>query len=628
MVDQEKLRNILYNHFFDSSLGINRERLEALMDLAVKSAIDWSTGISGRGRTLRTRSYVQRLKDTDRTDADLEQIFSDREQRYSSGGIPKPVSRVVQAQEGVKRFLNGDQCAFPASTGKLEDVVVEVDKETNPSIRFNEHFMGEQHPYGLMSAMFAGYIGLHLNENAIAQVVSPTTSFLEKKVTAWLADLASENGGFYGVRDGITDEEFSKMKIIPSGNIVGGGTVANLTALLVARNKLLHMELEEQDLFTLERLKNEGRISDNQYKSLKDKRKIGVAEVGLRQFVQPAEFDPLYEIIKRNPFASRDLVILTSDQAHYSITKLGGYIGVGTENCWKVKTDENYRMDVNDLQEKLDQAKNDGKVVVAVVATAGTSGMGSIDPLNQIADVLESNEDPIYFHVDAAHGGGFLASSSFKEKFKGIERADSITMDGHKMFYTHYSCGGIIFKDKTDPAKFLKQSAPYILDKNESHYDSGKSTVEGSRGVGGILQLFAAIKSLGFEGYGVVLDHIHEMTKYLGRIADDDPEVEKLNDPELNIISIRYVPDGLDKERDSETINEINTRINQEMYRSGKFYLGSNVVGERNSVVQKIVVVNPYTTTTTMDLVLREVKTVGNRMYREVMEEKNERIVA
>lgn len=610
---EDELNYIRYHYFLDSSLGTNRERLETIINAMVKSTLDWSIGISDEKRKEKLNKYISKISNTKKSKKELNKIFKKRKKEYikriNDGTFPKPIPKKVSSIEATKKYLSNGK-KFPENRKSIENVIKDLDNKTDPSIHFNEHFIGEMHPYGLFSAFIGGYLGLHLNENAIAQQVSPSTSYLEKKVTNWLADIVSNKGSEYSsTKNKITKENLKKMNLIPKGNIVGGGTIANLTALLVARNKSLCKDIKNKDKAEiLRKLKNQ--IDDQKYEDIKKnfkknkkkgtKSKLGIAELGFKgyQKIFSVNFD--------------DYIILASEQAHYSIQKLAGHIGIGDANCWKIETGNDNKMNINDLEKKVKEANKKKKKILSIVATAGTTGNGAIDPINKIGKIAKKYK--IYFHVDAAHSAAFLVSSKFKMKFNGIEKADSITMDGHKMFHTHYSCGGIIFKDKTDPVRFLQQSASYVLDKNKEHYNPGKSTVEGSRGVGGILQLYTAIDALGKEGYDIILNQLYNMTKYLGEKTSKG-DFERITKPEINIINFRYAPSKIKK--DKEKLNILNKKLNEEMYREGLFYLGNNVL-KRNGEeihVQRAIVMNPYTEKETIDFLVDKIRNVGEKVY-------------
>ncbi|MEK6938522.1 MAG: aminotransferase class V-fold PLP-dependent enzyme, partial [Nanoarchaeota archaeon] len=298
--------------------------------------------------------------------------------------------------------------------------------------------------------------------------------------------------------------------------------------------------------------------------------------------------------------------------------KLAGYIGIGSQNVIKIATDENGRMRTGALQLEIERAKRDKKKILAVVATAGTTGCGAIDPLAEIADITEREQ--IYFHVDAAHGGGFLTSQRMRPKFNGIERADSVTIDGHKMLYTNYPCGGIVFKNKLDPVESLKQSAKYILDKASEHYNLGKSTVEGSRSTDGTLQLYASILALGRQGYELIADHTVNMTEHLLRRVKQSPVLEAFHQPEMNLLCFRYVPQGWDRQRDIQPINQANVLLNQEIYRDGEFYLGETEMkkDDQECKVQRAIIMHPYVEKYDIDRLVRRVEELGEKVTQEM----------
>jgi len=246
MGDKPSLNFIRYHYFLDSSLGVNRERYAAAMKFAVNSTLDWLAGVPNR--EAQSQAMLEELVATNKTEEELDELFKERKARYKQEGVPKPVPNHLSEEETRKRNGPDKSKTFPSEIKPFDEVLAELDNETNPSIRFNEHFLGEQHPFGLMPAMVGGYLGLALNENAIAQKVSPSASILEHRIANWLTDLVERvDGVAYTTRATLSEDELMTCGLIPKGNIVGGGTVANLTALLVARNKILYHKFSSDE---------------------------------------------------------------------------------------------------------------------------------------------------------------------------------------------------------------------------------------------------------------------------------------------------------------------------------------------------------------------------------------------
>lgn len=559
--ERPTLNHLRYHYFLDPS-GTNRKRFQEVMNHLTTSLLDWYLpGAESKDESVESAKFREILDNSTKTEEELEEIFRKRKKVM----VPKAVPEQISVTEAIERYGIKNNEQFPERGRSLQEVIINIDQNTNPSVRFNQHFMGEMHPHDNIPAFVANYVSSFLNGNTIAQCVSPSLTYIEQLVTQWLADLVGYDHNSGGVLTrGLTEEDIRKLELTPSGNITSGGTIANLTALTVARNKL--------------------------YRG------------------QPGE-----------KIKNSELVIFCSENAHYSMQKLAGIINLEPQNIIKIPVDENQRMNPEFLADEIKKAKYQHKKIVAVVATAGTTGCGAIDPIDKIADITE--KEGIYLHVDAAHGGGFLTSRQMREKFKGIERADSVTIDGHKMFYTYYPCGGIVFKDKSDPVNFLKQNANYILGKGE-HYDLGKSTIEGSRGTNGALQLYASILALGREGYETITDHTVKMTKYLAGLIDQSNVLQRTYDPEMNLLCFRYVPQSLDLVKDLERINELNKELNQKIYSDGNFYLGEDkiIISGEECNVQRAIIMHPYVETYNLDALIEKVECIGNKIFAEMKE--------
>ncbi len=566
---KKKSLNYLRYHYFLDPAGINREIFEKVNHYVLTSLLDWYLlGKEESERSIDTECFTFALRP--KSEEDIEEIFSRRKDliKKCKDAVPKEFSK----KKPLRQYT---ESVFPEQDQDLSQVIVDLDSNTNPSIRFNQNFNGEMHPHDNIVAFAAGLISKFLNPNLIARCVSPSIAEMEKTVAGWLADLVGYTNQEYTVlpKDILTESEKIVQNLLPRGNIVNGGTIANLTALLVARNKLLKEKISLQEA-------------------------VGTAEKGLFSYCQKKELG--------------GAVVICSENAHYSIEKLGGYIGIGTENVLKAECDEGGKMKISSIKEKIEQAKKNGKKVLAIVATAGTTACGAIDPLDEIADITET--EGIYFHVDAAHGGGFLVSKEMRQKFKGIERADSVTIDGHKMFYTNYPCGGIVFKDKMDPLRYLKQSADYILDKPWEHYNAGKSTLEGSRSADGVLQLYATIKALGREGLETLVNYTADMTKCLAKLVDQSEVLEKLNEPEMNLLCFRYIPRGWDRIKGASQIDALNSMIDELVYQDGEYYIGSTKmrIGQRTGcAAQKAVIMHPYVEKETIEGLVKKIEEIG-----------------
>lgn len=140
------------------------------------------------------------------------------------------------------------------------------------------------------------------------------------------------------------------------------------------------------------------------------------------------------------------LVVFTSEDAHYSVKKLAAFLGFGYDNVYLVKVDDRGKMLVSDLEAQIARAIEEGAVPLMVSSTAGTTVMGAFDPLKEIAEVCRKHR--LWFHVDAAWGGGALVSRTYRRLLDGVELADSITWNPHKLLAAPQQCSTLLLRHK------------------------------------------------------------------------------------------------------------------------------------------------------------------------------------
>jgi glutamate decarboxylase len=350
-----------------------------------------------------------------------------------------------------------------------------------------------------------------LNQNLVKVETSKAFTPMERQVLAMLHQLVYQS-----------DESFYQHWIHDSEHALGvfcsGGTIANCTALWAARNQLLQPRGDFR----------------------------GVAQEGLPRALRYLGCD--------------GLAVLVSRRGHYSLGKAIDLLGLGRENLIQVETDADNRIDLTALRrtyEKLQAAKIRP---LAVVGIAGTTETGHVDPLDALADFAA--ETDCHFHVDAAWGGPTLFSNSHRELLKGIERADSVTIDAHKQLYVPMGAGMVLFKDPASVAA-IEHHANYIL--RHGSKDLGSHTLEGSR-PGKALLVHAGLSIIGRKGYELLIDLGIERARQFAALIEAHPDFELISAPELNILTYRYVPAWLQQclpRLDEESQRQVNTELDQ-----------------------------------------------------------------
>jgi putative pyridoxal-dependent aspartate 1-decarboxylase len=354
------------------------------------------------------------------------------------------------------------------------------------------------------------------------------------------------------------------------GVVTSGGTVANLTALWIARNTALGQD---------------GAFG-------------GVERAGLAAALEHHR--------------ARRAVVIGSALMHYSLEKGADLLGIGTDALIRVPVDRDGRQRIDEVRRTLAACRARGDVVIAMVGVAGTTDTGAVDPLVELAAI--AREAGIHFHVDAAWAGPILLSPGYRHKLAGIELADSVTIDGHKQLYLPMGVGMLTLRDP-DAARVVEKQAQYIIRADSA--DLGRRSLEGSR-PGMALYLHAALHILGASGYAWLLDEGIRKAAWMADRLRAHAELELLVEPQTNIVNYRYVPPPLrDKARrrslgrdEQEAIGRLNQRLQERQKAEGTTFVSRTTLrhtahGDDLPIVSlRAVLANPLTTESHIDRML------------------------
>ncbi len=333
-----------------------------------------------------------------------------------------------------------------------------------------------------------------LNQNQVKIETAKASSFVERELVAWLHRLVfNRNDRFY--------EKNIQNHRIALGNVTSDGTLANVTALLVAREKAFPPD---------------GKFP-------------GFRMAGMHRALQHYGYD-------RG-------VVMVSTRGHYSIKKAVNLLGLGEENVITIPVDEKNRIHISSLRRKIDSFKEPGHQnrtkIIAIVGIAGTTETGNVDDLYILGKI--ARETGAHFHVDACWGGSALLANEYRDLFRGIEKADSVSIDAHKLLYCPMTMGLILFRNEKD-LNAIRHSSKYIIRRNS--VDMGRFTVEGSRPFAA-LKPWASLKIIGREGYGILMKQARKATENLLGMIQHCGNFEALNDPDLFILTYRFLPEIL-----------------------------------------------------------------------------------
>ncbi|ENM3750657.1 putative pyridoxal-dependent aspartate 1-decarboxylase [Vibrio cholerae] len=425
-------------------------------------------------------------------------------------------------------------------------------------------------PYFLMPL---SKIMIALNQNLVKIETSKAFTPLERQVLGMIHRLIyGETDHFY--------QQWMHSAEHSLGAFCSGGTIANITALWVARNNAL---------------KAEGDFP-------------GVEKAGLFKAMRH--------------YGHEGLAILVSERGHYSLKKAADVLGIGQEGLVAVKTDAHNRICPHNLEQKITELKANKIKVFAVVGVAGTTETGNIDPLRTIAQICQREQ--IHFHIDAAWGGATLMSNRYRGLLDGVELADSVTIDAHKQLYIPMGAGMVLFKDP-NAMRSIEHHAQYIL--RQGSKDLGSHTLEGSRS-GMAMLVYASMHIISRPGYQLLIDQSIEKARYFADLIDAQTDFELVSQPELCLLTYRYLPahvrmaleksQGVQRAQLNELLNELTKFIQKKQRETGKSFVSRTQLNPHQwdklaTIVFRVVLANPLTTKEILHNVLDEQREIAQQ---------------
>ncbi|GAB2805727.1 lysine decarboxylase DesA [Streptomyces chlorus] len=306
-------------------------------------------------------------------------------------------------------------------------------------------------------------------------------------------------------------------------------------------------------------------------------------------------------LLAREEAKTRDLAtlrVLTSEVSHFSVQKSAKLLGLGPDAVVSIPVDHDKRMQTVALARELARCAEDGQVPMAVVATAGSTDFGSIDPLPEIAELCA--QYGVWMHVDAAYGCGLLASLKHRDRIDGIEHADSVTVDYHKSFFQPVSSSAVLVRDAAtlrhatyhaeylNPRRMVTERIPNQVDKSlqtTRRFDA--------------LKLWMTLRVMGADGIGRLFDEVCDLAQGGWQLLAADPRFDVVVEPSLSTLVFRYVPAAV---TDPASIDRANLYARKALFASGDAVVAGTKVAGRHYL--KFTLLNPETTTADITAVL------------------------
>ncbi len=265
-------------------------------------------------------------------------------------------------------------------------------------------------------------------------------------------------------------------------------------------------------------------------------------------------------------------IILVGENVHFSVDRAARMLGVGNRNVRRIPVDNEYRLRVDQLTVALGEiSSRDDRIAACVVATAGSTATGAVDPLDEIAAVCR--EYGVWLHIDAAYGGGALLSDTLRHRLLGIEEADSISIDLHKWCYLAFDSSLLLFRDPASARRLWSASSDYLnlpASGDAEEYTTYDLSPEVSRRFRA-LPAYIALMHYGAGTFAANLEHNVNCASYLSQLVEQHPDLLLLVAPQLSTLCFRYQPVG--SEFPKEVVDRMNKAIVDRVNANGSFLL-------------------------------------------------------
>jgi L-2,4-diaminobutyrate decarboxylase len=404
------------------------------------------------------------------------------------------------------------------------------------------------HSPGYMGRQFSGVVPLAGVIDFVSSVVNQPSSFYEAGQLPNVAEriMAGELGSFIG-----WDAARSAMVT------TSGGSLANLTALLAARNRAF------PGIWARGQHDGPGR---------------------------PA--------------------VAVSEEAHYSVLRAAGVLGIGETQIVRLAVNGNQQIRADQAAEALDAAERRGLMVFCLVASAGTTATGAFDPIDSLADIAAQRG--IWLHVDGAHGASLLVSDTHRWKMKGIEKADSLVWDGHKMMFVPAPCTMLFYRDREAALGAFRQKASYVFDEEPDAYtgfDSGGKNFECTKRPM-IMPLWTLWALYGPTFFAEKIDYLCRLANEAYGILSDQPDFEVIHRPESNILCFRYRPGHVE----GKDLHRLQLGIRKRISLDGRFFISK--VDIQGAAALRIVMMNHQIHAGHLTMLVAEIRRIGADLLR------------
>ena len=287
-------------------------------------------------------------------------------------------------------------------------------------------------------------------------------------------------------------------------------------------------------------------------------------------------------------------------------------VGIGHQNVFKVACDDKGRMNPESLVEEINRSKSEGLIPFCIIATSGTTVRGSFDPIRELAEI--AHRESLWLHVDAAWGGSCMFSSKYSHLMDGVDLADSVCWDAHKMMGMPLICSAFVVKNKIILRNICTHGdvAHYLFHDDSKEVDLGRYSLQCGRR-NDALKLWLAWREIGDSGCAKMVDDYCHLAQYLEEKIIQNDHLEMMSQRQWSNVCFRYIV-----ENEELDLNKLNTEIRDRLFREGEYLVSRSNIGE--NVILRPVISNPMTTTEVIDGFLQRVIHHGNEIISSIPE--------
>ena len=282
-----------------------------------------------------------------------------------------------------------------------------------------------------------------------------------------------------------------------------------------------------------------------------------------------------------------ELVVYASEQCHYSLVKSVDILGLGRENLRKIETDDRFHFRTDLLRQAIEDDRRAGRIPCCIAGAAGATSTGVVDPLDELADI--AREHDCWFHVDAAYGGALAFSDKHRTILRGLERADSITIDPHKWMFVPFACGATLVRAGGRVLRDAFDITPEYLSEDRENmkgadveYDFFRYGQLGTRRFNA-LKIWMALKFMGTRGYARVIERQIELTHYLAARLDELADFERVGRVETAVCCFRFLPESV-RSRPANVQDALQQRLQQRVEQSREAWVSTTVLKGRRAI--------------------------------------------